>query len=199
VKRGLVAAVIFAAACSPSRRETAASPSATASAAVIVIATSAVVEAPKAPGQRATDVRWIAARDEDPAGLMRLAVAEGAAGLLDGLDDGGETAATALRALPYADDADAALGRLGGQLAAAAGEPQAALLRTILAIAGEPRRQREALDPEGARSCFEALISLATRSDAIRENRATAVSAARALAEKGYADPRKIPVDLDPK
>jgi hypothetical protein len=126
-------------------------------------------------------------------------VAEGAAGLLDGLDDGGETAATALRALPYADDADAALGRLGGQLAAAAGEPQAALLRTILAIAGEPRRQREALDQEGVRSCFEALISLAARADATRENRATAVSAARALAEKGYADPRKIPVDLDPK
>jgi hypothetical protein len=43
------------------------------------------------------------------------------------------------------------------------------------------------------------VISLASRVDAPREERALAVSAARALAEKGYADPRRIPVDLDPK
>ena len=198
MKQSLLAAAILVTACSPSRTETAASPSATASAATAA-ATSAVVDAVKAQSARANDARWIAARDEDPAGLMRLAAVEGAAGLLDGLADGGDTAATALRALPYADDAETALGRLGALLARAQGEPQAALLRTILAIAGEPRRPREALDAEGVRSCFEALISLSSRADAIRENRATAVSAARALAERGSGDPRKIPGDLDPK
>jgi hypothetical protein len=195
VKLALVAALSLVVGCSPSRRETTASPSATASAAIA----GAPAASPTASSARASDARWIAARDEDPAAVMRLAAVEGASGLLDGLADGGETAATALRALPHADDADVALGRLGALLAAAPGEQQAALLTTILAIAGEPRRQREALDPEGARSCFEALIALAARADARRENRVIAVSAARALAEKGSADPRRIPGDLDPK
>ncbi|MEP7121779.1 MAG: thiamine biosynthesis protein, partial [Byssovorax sp.] len=117
----------------------------------------------------------------------------------EGIDDGGETAATALRALPRADDAESALGRLGSRVAGAPSEQRAPLLAAILAIAGEPRRQREALDPEGARSCGEAMISLASRADVPRDDRAVAVSAARALAEKGYVDPHKIPEDLDPK
>ncbi len=194
MKSALVAAVMLASACSPSRRETAASPSATVSAAAVAGTTAA-----KAPSARATDARWLAARDEDPAASMRLAAVEGAAGLLDGVEDGGETTAVALRALPFAEDAESALGRLGAMLAGMPSEQQGPVLAAILAIAGEPRRQREALDPEGARSCGEALISLASRAEVARENRATAVSAARALAEKGYADPRKIPVDLDPK
>ena len=194
MKSALVAAVMLASACSPSRRETAASPSATVGATAVAGTTAA-----KAPSARATDARWLAARDEDPAALMRLAASEGAAGLLDGLDDGSETAATALRALPHADDAEAALGRLASRAAAAPGEQRGPLLATILAIAGEPRRQREALDADGVRSCAEAMISLASRADVPREERATAVSAARALAEKGYADPHRIPGDLDPK
>jgi hypothetical protein len=196
VKIALLAAVMLATACSPSRRETAASPSATASATPVA---SAAAASPTAASARASDARWIAARDEDPAASMRLAAIEGAAGLMDGLDDGGETAVTALRALPYASDAEAALGRLGSSLAGASPEQQGALLTTILAIAGERRRSREAIDPEGARSCGDALILLASRADVVRENRATAVSAARALAEKGIVDPRKIPKDLDPK
>lgn len=194
MKSAFVAAVMLASACSPSRRETAASPSATVSAAAVAGTTAA-----KAPSARATDARWLAARDEDPAASMRLAAVEGAAGLLDGVEDGGETTAVALRALPFAEDAESALGRLGALLAGMPGEQQGPALAAILAIAGEPRRQREALDAEGARSCGEALISLASRADLPRENRAIAVSAARALAEKGYADPRKIPGDLDPK
>lgn len=194
MKSAFVAAVMLASACSPSRRETAASPSATVSAAAVAGTTAA-----KAPSARATDARWLAARDEDPAASMRLAAVEGAAGLLDGVEDGGETTAVALRALPFAEDAESALGRLGALLAGMPGEQQGPALAAILAIAGEPRRQREALDAEGARSCGAALISLASRADLPRENRAIAVSAARALAEKGYADPRKIPGDLDPK
>ena len=43
------------------------------------------------------------------------------------------------------------------------------------------------------------MILLASRVDELRENRATAVSAARALADTGLLDPRRIPGDLDPK
>jgi len=195
VKRAIAAALLLAAACSPSRRETAASPSATVGAAAV----SAVVETASAPSPRLSDPRWLAGRDEDPAELMRLAAAEGAAGLLAGFEDGGETATVALRALPYADDAEAALGRLGQATVVAQSAQRGAVLEAILAIAGQPRRSREAIDPEGARACGEALISLAARADAARDERALAVSAARALAEKGYADARRIPGDLDPK
>jgi len=130
---------------------------------------------------------------------MRLASAEGAAGLLEAIEDGGSTSATALLALPYAEDAEAALGRLGALAQGATPAQRGPVLAAILAIAGQPRRSREPLDPEGARACGEVVISLAARVDAPREERAIAISAARALAEKGYADPRRIPVDLDPK
>jgi hypothetical protein len=199
----LAAASLFAAACSPSRRETAASPSATASAAAasatVTLEAAAATATLRTPSQRASDPRWIAARDEDPAERMRLAAAEGAAGLLEAIGDGGEIAATALLALPFADDAEAALGRLGSLSQTAAPEQRGPVLAAILAIAGQPRRSREALDPEGARACGEAMIALAALASASREERALAVSAARALAEKGYADARRIPGDLDPK
>lgn len=204
MKERLAAALlVLAAACSPSRRETAASPSATASAAAqsasVTPEAAAATAMARATTQRASDPRWLAARDEDPAERMRLAAAEGAAGLLEAIGDGGEIAATALLALPYAEDAEAALGKLGSLAQAAPPEQRASVLAAILAIAGQPRRSREPLDLEGARACGEAMIALAARVDASREDRASAVSAARALAEKGYADPRRIPGDLDPK
>jgi hypothetical protein len=192
------ALMLLAAACSPSRRETAASPSAMASAATVGATATAFATA-RTPSQRASDPRWIAARDEDPASQMRLAAAEGAAGLLEAIEDGGETTATALVALPYAEDAEAALGRLGSLAQGSTPSLRGPVLAAILAIAGQPRRSREPLDPEGARACGEVVISLAARVELSREERATAVSAARALAEKGYADARRIPVDLDPK
>ena len=198
----VLAAACGIAACSPSRRETAASPSATVSAAAVSATVTPEAAAPvmmRTPTERASDPQWIAAREEDPAERMRLAAAEGAAGLLEAIGDGGEIAATALLALPYAEDAEAALGRLGSLAQAAPQEQRGPLLAAILVIAGQPRRSREALDPEGARACGEAMISLSSRVDASREERASAVSAARALAEKGYADPRRIPGDLDPK
>jgi hypothetical protein len=68
-----------------------------------------------------------------------------------------------------------------------------------VAIAGLPRRSRELLDPEGVRRAAEAMLALAARSDIPREERALAISAARALAEKGYVDSKRIPGDLDPK
>jgi hypothetical protein len=140
------------------------------------------------------------ARDEDVLERARLAEAVGATELLLGLEDGGDIAATALSALPYADDADLALGKLG-QMALAAAVHEASLaplLEAVHAIARRPARSREALDPEGARACGEAMLTLAGRMSLSRESRALAVSAARALAERGFVDPGRVPSDLDP-
>jgi hypothetical protein len=150
---------------------------------------------PESP--RLHDPRWIQARDSDPLEKERLAVAVGAAGLLAGLDDGGETAETALGALPFADDAEIALGRLSDL---AAREPVAErrrrLLVAVLGVAGQPRRQREPLDPEGARHCGEVLLGMVADRARPREERALALSAARALAERGYVARARIPSDL---
>jgi hypothetical protein len=155
--------------------------------------------APLGPSPRESDPRWKRAPDEDPAEHQRLALAVGAAGLLEGVNDGGEIAAVALAALPYADDADIALARLAELAAGADVSLRRPILSAILAIAGEPRRSRELLDPEGVRRAAEAMLTLAARQDVPREERALAISAARALAEKGYVDPARIPGDLDPR
>ena len=164
-----------------------------------VVASALASSALPAPSPRRGDPLWLRARDADPAERMRLAIAVGASGLLDGVEDGGEIAATALGALPYADDAELALGRLGELARADGGGLRRALLGAILGIAGQPRRQREALDPEGVKRCAEALLVIAVQASLPRAERALAVSAARALAEKGYLDATRIPGDLDPK
>ena len=146
---------------------------------------------------RVGDPRWLTARDKDPLEKARLAVAVGAAELLAGLDDGGETADTALAALPFADDAEIALGRLGEVARADAGRRRQ-VLAAILEISGQPPRQREPLDPEGVRRCGEALLAIAADGAVSRADRVLAVSAARALAEHGYVDQARIPADLDP-
>jgi hypothetical protein len=154
--------------------------------------------APPAESPRKRDPRWIQAASDDPLEKARLAVAVGAAALLDGVADGGETAEIALAALPFADDGEAALGPLADRArgdAAARGR----ILAAILGIAGQPRRQREAIDPEGARRCAEVLVALAKDASVPREERALAVSAARALAERGFVDRARIPSELDPE
>ncbi|MFO0762055.1 MAG: thiamine biosynthesis protein [Byssovorax sp.] len=151
------------------------------------------------PSPRDTDPRWLRAREADPAEKARLADAEGATGLLEGVEDGGDNALTALSALPFAGDGELALRRLGELGLRPGALPRRAVLSAILGVSGQPRRQREALDPEGAIACGKAVIALAQRADLPREERALAVSAARALAELGYVDAAAIPGDLDPK
>jgi hypothetical protein len=147
--------------------------------------------APPRQSARRTDARWLLAGGDDPLDRERLAVAVGAAELLDGVADGGDTAAVALLSLPHADDGEIALGRLT-ELLRGGGPPRRALLEAILGIAGRPRRPREALDPDGARRCGEAMLTLAADPAAPPEERALAESAARALAEHGYVDRARI-------
>lgn len=169
----------------------AASPSASA-------APAAIPAVARLDSPRLKDPRWQRAAGEDRADWQALADALGATGLVEALDDGGEIARTALLALPLADDAELALGPLARRALAASGEDLGAILEAILGIAGRPAEAREALDPEGAAEAGEAMIALAGRTSLPREQRAMAVSAARALAEKKIVDPARIPRDLDP-
>ena len=163
----------------------------------------ALTAAPATESPRLHDPRWLQARSDDPLEKTRLAMAVGAAELLAGAEDEDPVAATALAALPYADDAEIALGRLG-ELALDRASPRSTarrrrVLEAILGIAGRPRRPVEALDPDGARRCGRAVVALAADPTLPREERALAVSAARALAEQGYVDRAAIPTDLDPR
>ncbi|AUX43785.1 thiamine biosynthesis protein [Sorangium cellulosum] len=159
----------------------------------------ALSAAPRPPSPRLTDPRWRRAAGDDPLEHARLAEAEGASGLLAALDDGGEIALAALRALPYADDADLALAPLAARARAAPAASLAPLLDALLGIAGRPPRPREPLDPDGTRAAAAILLELSHRRDLPAELRAVAISASRALADKGLLDPRGIPSDLDPE
>lgn len=152
----------------------------------------------QSPSIRAADERWSKAKGEDLADKQALADALGAAGLLDALDDGGDITTTALLCLPLADDADTALGSLAQRMLDAPNEAREAYLVALLGITGRPAKAREMVDPEGAARAGEALLATAKNEALPREQRALAISAARALAEKKIVDPAKIPTDLDP-
>jgi hypothetical protein len=154
---------------------------------------------PAKESERTKDELWRRALDGDPADLARLADREGAGGLLEGLEEGGPIGITALAALPWTDDADAAYQRLGEivrQIDPAATGP---VIGAITRMASRPRRQTEPLDPPGLRSCADALLALAERKSLAKNVRAPAISALRLLAERGAVSAAAIPSDLDPK
>ena len=154
---------------------------------------------PAKESELAKDELWHRALDGDPADLARLADREGAAGLLEGLEEGGPIGLAALAALPWTDDADTAYQRLGEivrQLDPTATGP---VIGAILGMASRPRRQTEPLDPPGLRSCADALLALAERKTLAKNVRAPAISALRLLAERGAVSAAAIPTDLDPK
>lgn len=151
----------------------------------------------KADSVRAKDELFILASQRDPFDLARLADREGAAGLLDALEEGGVVGLTALAALPYADDAEVAYRRLGEVLRLLDPEKTEPVVQATRAIAEKPLRQAELLDPEGIKYCADALLALAKK-DAPAAIRADAISALRRLRERGLVDPAEIPTDLDP-
>lgn len=134
---------------------------------------------------------------EDVADKQALADALGASGLLDALDDGGDVTATALLSLPLADDAELALGPLAKRATTATNESRTSLLSALLGIAGRPAHAREFVDPEGATEAGDVVLAIAKNELVPREHRALAISVARALAEKKFVDPARIPTDLD--
>ncbi len=134
---------------------------------------------------------------DDPIELVRLAGAEGATGLMAGLEEGGASSVVALAALPYAEDAELAMGRLA-EIALQADEKTAPLvIATIAGIAQRPLRSTELLDPLGAHAAFDAMVVVAKNGKLPAEIRAQAVSAGRLIAARRPYDARLLPTDFD--
>ncbi len=152
------------------------------------------------PGSSLAGVeRWqrALAEPDDPVELDRLAAAEGASGLLAGLEEGGAIGLAALRALPRADDAEVAMGRLAEILLQADARSLPPVIDAVEGVALRPLAQRERLDPLGAHAAFDALVGVAKRGDLPRPTRARAVSVARLLAEHAPYDVRLLPTEFD--
>jgi hypothetical protein len=144
------------------------------------------------------DELWRQALAGDPLDLAALADREGALNLMTGVDQGGEIGLAALHAVPFADDAELAMRRLGEIALQTEGDTQRDVLDAIVRIAARPASTRDALDAPGVRACADALLVIAgKRGSARRDNRALAVSALRSLAERLGADAGAIPTDLD--
>ena len=144
------------------------------------------------------DETWRAAMDGDPVDLARLADREGAIGLLEVMEQGGEPARTALHALPEADDAELALRRLG-EIALQTDEPvRQDVVDVIERIAARPLTQTEVLDATGARACADAMLELARNPKVKKDTRAKAISALRRMVDRLVVDPKQIPTELDP-
>jgi hypothetical protein len=143
------------------------------------------------------DELWRRAMRADPVDLAALADREGAAGLMDGVEQGGEVGVAALHALPHADDAELALRRLGEIALQTDGATQLDVVDVVELIAARPIRQAEVLDADGARECSKALLEIARKSGAGPQTRAKAISALRHMVDWLVVDPKQIPTDLD--
>jgi hypothetical protein len=142
---------------------------------------------------RSADPRWQRALGDDPLDIERLADAVGALELLAAVGEGGDVARVALLGLPYADDAELAIGALCDRaVTPSVDPPRAAVLQAILGVAGQPRTQREPLDPDGIRRCGELLPRQAADPALPAPERAIALSAARALVLRGHLDPGRL-------
>jgi hypothetical protein len=152
---------------------------------------------PAKESERARDELWKRAADDDPVDLARLADRDGVGGLLEGLEEGGPLGLVALKALPFADDAEAAYQRLGEIVRQIEPGESPVVLDTIVGIALRPRRQVEPVDPPGAHACALALLTLAENKSLAKAIRARSITALRLLAERGAVDAGAIPTDLD--
>ncbi len=144
------------------------------------------------PPDRATnlssDPLWTLAAAGAPIDLERLANREGASGLLDGFDAGGTLALTALAALPDADDAPLALGRLCVVLAHGKPSTLGPVLVAVQAIAASVPGPTERIDPEGAASCRPVLDGLA-KTDALPPHQRDLAASARAMLDERLSAP----------
>lgn len=153
---------------------------------------------PSGGSPRRADLRWQRALAGDPLDVRALAEAEGAAGLLEGVEDGGDLFRVACEALPFAPDRDVALGRLAEVALLPDDALSEAAVAAIHGIAAAPPSFGEPLDPEGVAAAAAAVLTLASRQSLPPDRRARAISAARVFAERGALDPDRIPDDLDP-
>ncbi len=137
------------------------------------------------------------ANPDDALELARLAESEGAAGLMVGLEEGGATGNVAMLALPYADDAEYAMGRLAEILEASPPETASLVIDAIEGITLRPVTQTEPRDPLGVHRAFDALSRAAANKELTAAVRARAVSVARLIASQRPYDPRGLPTEFD--
>jgi hypothetical protein len=116
---------------------------------------------PDRTGRFASDLAWQRASSGEPHHLAILANREGAMGLLEGLLIGRSIGLTALAALPYADDAELALGRLCEIAERRGDDPPEAVLESVHAIVARPPTQTEELDNSGYIGCLSVMKKLA--------------------------------------
>lgn len=109
----------------------------------------------------ATEPVWQRAVRGDPMDLERLAVREGAQGLMDWVREGGTMGRAALAALPFAGDAEGATRELCDYSGRAQGETKRVLLRAVHAILTRQAPLGERLDFEGEQRCRRVLDRLA--------------------------------------
>lgn len=155
----------------------------------------ALASAP-APPPRSYGPAWAAAeKSDDEADLARLALAEGASGLLEAIDDPPHRA-VALHALPHAPDRDLAIGALAARVAK--GSPEAgAFADALLGVLAPAGADRERLDPTGETGAARDLLAVATDETRPKELRRKAASALWRLAERGVLPREKVPVVND--
>jgi len=198
-RRGLWVAVcalaILPAACRCQRPESseaasASSPAASQSAPVASVQVPSLVPGPPSGATPLSDdALWKQALARDTIDLARLANREGAAGLLVGLEAGGDIGLTALAALPHADDGELALSRLCEILDYVPPDQAEPVLSTVQAIVAAPPRPAERFDLEGYRGCAPVLDRRAADARLSPAARDLASSARQMLREQGVAGP----------
>jgi hypothetical protein len=132
-----------------------------------------------------------AASSGDEADLARLALDEGAAGLVEALSDPVH-GAVAMRALPHAPDRDVAIAPLAAKVHAGAADAEGAA-DALVALLAFPSRDRERLDPDGEKLAARELLVVAKDEARAASLRAKAVTALRRLAERGVVARAEIP------
>ena len=138
---------------------------------------------PAQPTPLGSDPLWQRAGRGDPIDLAALADRAGAAELLDAVALGGSLALTALSALPYAGDAEIALGPLCELAARTPRERLGPVLTAIDGILTAPRPTDGAARRERPPACRSVLGSLQPLAPAERDR----VAASRALLEEWLA------------
>jgi hypothetical protein len=140
---------------------------------------------PTAQAPFASDPLWRDAERGDPIDLQRLARREGSTGLLAGIEAGRSVGLTALGAIPYADDAELALGRLCEIARDIDPKQVRPVLGAIHGIVAEPPKTSERLDVHGPRACAKTLEAL-SRSERHAPGERDLATSARALLKEHH-------------
>jgi hypothetical protein len=146
---------------------------------------------PIAPTALARDRLWQRAGDGDPIDLQRLADREGSLGLLAGVELGRSLGLTGLKALPYAEDGELALGRLCELARRLDGSGRHSVLIAIRGVVAAIAPDRERLAAEEFAPCARALARIAADQRVPAADRDLASSSAAGLTD--YVKPSAPP------